>query len=453
MVWKGIWKTQSIIREGYRWRVGSGTRIKVWQDPWLRGEGRRWITTPVDRGDLDMCVKELFEHNTRQWDVEKIQQIFNIDDAKAITGIPLSGNNIDEDKRIWQHSKTGEYTVKSGYRILMETLTDSSHLYVSGNWRALWNLSMPPKMRMMAWRLAREVVPTRDMLQHRHIVVPWECGLCGKHIENSWHLFLSCEVAESCWEEVGLREVIAESCEEQEGFTQWLFMMIEKAPEDRIQIIMAIIWGLWKERNGRVWRNEIKPPIVIARIAMEELESWKKNRHTIPSTVASEECAKWHPPKEGQLKCNVDGACFADINRGGSGMILRDSNGVVRQYMMKSRDGCPEPKEIEALALWDALQQLVQDRRINVTIEMDCQEVVCAMRKEEDDHTEFGIIIDQCRKIFPSSYDIVFGRRSRNEVAHLVARRSYSCTSPTMGLVSPDWLENALSCICHNLEH
>ncbi|CAN1145802.1 Putative ribonuclease H protein At1g65750 [Linum perenne] len=228
-VWKGIWKVRIIIKEGYRWRVGNGARINIWQDPWLRGVGSRWITSDGSVGDSDRKVDELIDPETREWKISLLQSQFNHEDCKAIMEIPLMGDADCVDKIIWPLSKNGFYTVKSGYRLLTETLTNSAHLHVPGNWQALWRLQMPPKMRMMGWILAREVVPTRDMLQHSHILVPWECGLCGQHIENSWHLFINCEVARSCWAEAGLLEKIESSSFDQEGFVQWLFSVIESA--------------------------------------------------------------------------------------------------------------------------------------------------------------------------------------------------------------------------------
>ncbi|CAN1127826.1 Uncharacterized mitochondrial protein AtMg00310 [Linum perenne] len=171
-VWKGIWKARIIIKEGYRWRVGNGARINIGKDPWLRGDGSRWITTDGRIVDLNRKVEELIDHDTRQWKYSLLQSQFNEEDCKAIMSIPLTGDAECANMIIWPFSKNGVYTVKSGYRLLTETLTNSAHLHTLDNWQALWRLQMLPKMRMMAWRLAREVVPTRDMLQNHHILVP-----------------------------------------------------------------------------------------------------------------------------------------------------------------------------------------------------------------------------------------------------------------------------------------
>lgn len=34
--WRSVWSSQSILKEGFRWRVGEGSRINIWRQPWLR---------------------------------------------------------------------------------------------------------------------------------------------------------------------------------------------------------------------------------------------------------------------------------------------------------------------------------------------------------------------------------------------------------------------------------
>lgn len=33
-----IWAYRDVVENGYRWRVGNGNLINVWNDPWLRDE-------------------------------------------------------------------------------------------------------------------------------------------------------------------------------------------------------------------------------------------------------------------------------------------------------------------------------------------------------------------------------------------------------------------------------
>lgn len=45
--WKGIWSAKALVKEGMIWRVGNGTKINVWRDPWIADEEGRFITSPM----------------------------------------------------------------------------------------------------------------------------------------------------------------------------------------------------------------------------------------------------------------------------------------------------------------------------------------------------------------------------------------------------------------------
>lgn len=55
-LWKSLWGAKSLIIEGTIWRVGIGTSIKVWKDPWLPLENGRFLSTAPPRHDNEMVV-------------------------------------------------------------------------------------------------------------------------------------------------------------------------------------------------------------------------------------------------------------------------------------------------------------------------------------------------------------------------------------------------------------
>jgi hypothetical protein len=56
--------------------------------------------------------------NEKVWDREKIESLFNTHVAKCILDIPLL-SMIEEDKLIWVDSMYVEYSVRSGYNLMM----------------------------------------------------------------------------------------------------------------------------------------------------------------------------------------------------------------------------------------------------------------------------------------------------------------------------------------------
>ncbi|CAH9132678.1 unnamed protein product [Cuscuta epithymum] len=44
-IWRSIWSTRALLREGYRWSIGNGERVHVQDQPWLRNPEDPWIHT------------------------------------------------------------------------------------------------------------------------------------------------------------------------------------------------------------------------------------------------------------------------------------------------------------------------------------------------------------------------------------------------------------------------
>jgi hypothetical protein len=103
---------------GCRWSIGNGTSIKVMGEPWLRDKEQAWIPSPQVQGVYNLTVNDLMHPNMKLWDKPKIESIFNSYVAKSILDIPLF-NLIEEDKLIWVDSTHGQYSVRSGYNLMM----------------------------------------------------------------------------------------------------------------------------------------------------------------------------------------------------------------------------------------------------------------------------------------------------------------------------------------------
>ncbi|XP_074373950.1 putative mitochondrial protein AtMg00310 [Apium graveolens] len=62
--WKSIWSSKALLKEGLTWRVGNGSKINIWTDPWLADENGRYVMSdPVE--DLNL-VSELIDHDDKE---------------------------------------------------------------------------------------------------------------------------------------------------------------------------------------------------------------------------------------------------------------------------------------------------------------------------------------------------------------------------------------------------
>jgi len=68
----------------------------------------------------------------------------------------------------------------------------------------VWHKQVPLKVTVFAWRLIRDRLPTKANLAMRGVITADEIVCvsgCG-HVETTGHLFLSCTVFASLWQQV-----------------------------------------------------------------------------------------------------------------------------------------------------------------------------------------------------------------------------------------------------------
>jgi hypothetical protein len=182
-VWRSIHASQVIVRRGLRWRLGNGDSINIRKQPWLRDSNQPFVTTSMIEGREGMKVAELIINNSSTWNHELIQQIFNVRDAHEIAKIPLNLTQ-QEDAPMWRFSKSGMYSVRSAYYQLMETIVDNNHLKENGNWKKLWKLQVPNKVKIFLWRVLRGCLPVRSRLTQKGVQCDNKCPHCVSYEEN-----------------------------------------------------------------------------------------------------------------------------------------------------------------------------------------------------------------------------------------------------------------------------
>lgn len=152
--------------------------------------------------------------------------------------MPVISSN---DTVVWHYSKDGCYTVKSGYRLIMNGICDSTHLRVPGDWWKLWDLRVPPKIKSFLWRAARDCLSTRVKLATRGVHSTSFCVICYDHFENCWHVSLTCPYALRCWRLASLEHAVLEVIDRVEGFTEFVFHVLNNLSEvDRGKFAMVL---------------------------------------------------------------------------------------------------------------------------------------------------------------------------------------------------------------------
>ncbi|CAJ2667228.1 unnamed protein product, partial [Trifolium pratense] len=205
--WRSIWKARQILLRGCRWRIGSGDRIRVMYDPWLRGKGDRWVSSPQGEDVYHLVVKDLLLENYKAWDIAKIRNLFTGRAVDEIIATPLI-SSVKEDKVVWEEERNGCYSVKSGYNLAMKCIVRSDRHHVEGNWNDIWKAQSPHKTRHLLWRLCRGCLPTRVRLRQRYVECELSCPVCNVEVEDDTHVFFECAATRECWAVAGLSQLL-----------------------------------------------------------------------------------------------------------------------------------------------------------------------------------------------------------------------------------------------------
>jgi hypothetical protein len=111
------------------------------------------------------------------WDKNKFVSLFPLEVANHIIDIPLF-DVIEEHKLIWVDSVNGQYSVKSGYSMLLNVTGRDMNEINQDGWTSLWKIHAPPKAKHLLWCICISCLPTRSRLPERCVPCPMGCPLC-----------------------------------------------------------------------------------------------------------------------------------------------------------------------------------------------------------------------------------------------------------------------------------
>ncbi|KAL0301990.1 UNVERIFIED_CONTAM: putative mitochondrial protein [Sesamum radiatum] len=88
LTWRSLLSAKPLMMAGIRWRVSSGSSIKVWASPWIPRPSSFRPITPVATNDPNLLVSTLIDHELGIWRHDKLRGLFFPMDVEAILKIP-----------------------------------------------------------------------------------------------------------------------------------------------------------------------------------------------------------------------------------------------------------------------------------------------------------------------------------------------------------------------------
>lgn len=291
--WRSLLHGLDLVRQGYIWRIGSGSSVNIWRDPWIPRAWSRGVITPRN-GNLLETVDELISPIDGKWDMQLVRDTFMPVDTHLILNIPLRDGM--DDFMAWHYDSKGLHSVKMAYKLHAQLsglngdergTSSSSGIggLIAGDesfWKRIWRMACSSKIKMFVWRLAHDSLAVRANLSRKGMVLDdLRCPMCGHACaRDSAHLFIKCKKVKEVWRALELEcirgrlEATASACEALD--------IIWGLPEQKRMEVFHFMWHWWNNRNKK--RNGEKERLgqVIAHDARidtaECLELWPKKK-------------------------------------------------------------------------------------------------------------------------------------------------------------------------------
>ena len=125
--------------------------------------------------------------NTKSWSNRILHDLFNVESVEAIKKIiiPL---NPRLDKMVWILDPKGTFSVKSVIKANQDQVLEATDVC----WKSLWKLHIHERYKILVWRIATGILPTKVNLALKLGHGDMVCPFCQESDETIEHLFFHC---------------------------------------------------------------------------------------------------------------------------------------------------------------------------------------------------------------------------------------------------------------------
>ncbi|XP_010480729.1 PREDICTED: uncharacterized protein LOC104759515 [Camelina sativa] len=385
--WRSMVSARSLVNKGLIKRVGSGDSISVWSDPWIPAQPPRPALRSGSPIDPTLRVETLIDRSSRSWNLALLSASFKPEDVAIISALPI-GKPDSPDMLGWHLTKTGLYTVKSGYNALRQNQVASAPAFgpnIIPLQAFVWKIRCPPKIRHFLWQAITGCIATTANLRRRGMTCDPECGRCGCPEETINHALFLCPPAWQVWA-LSSFPTSLDLFPTESIYTNMDYLFWRSQRNPSADIFPWILWYIWKARNDKILNNLDSNPLAILQLAEEEAKLWSSAQ---ADTVELPHQIGPHPNTgpivSGLLSANKYGSCFRCFVDGswkvtdqytGRGWYCISPEGESPTMGASNlrRSLSPLHAEVEAL-IW-AMRCMIGADNENVVFLTDCSDLV-----------------------------------------------------------------------------
>jgi hypothetical protein len=187
-----------LVKQGIIWRIGLGSHVNIWRDPWINRAPSRRITLKKGHGRIKW-VSQLMVPGWHEWNEQLLNEYMYPHDVAEVMKIRLS-ERVQSDHIAWFYEKSGIFTVRSTYKLpvsiekgLGERAGSSARTDGSRPMFAdIWEANVPANVHIFAWCLTHEGLATQVNRHARKMDTEAKCQIFGKQNETDHHAVVRC---------------------------------------------------------------------------------------------------------------------------------------------------------------------------------------------------------------------------------------------------------------------
>uniref|UniRef100_A0A2N9HMH7 Reverse transcriptase zinc-binding domain-containing protein n=1 Tax=Fagus sylvatica TaxID=28930 RepID=A0A2N9HMH7_FAGSY len=346
-----------------------------------------------------MSVATLIDVTTNSWNLTLLSELFDANSVEAILKIILPASP-KEDRLIRVVDSKGKFLVKSAFKLSQSPVVTDAMV----DWSALWKLKIHDHLKMLIWRIASGILPTKQNLVQRLGFGDSKCPLCQTEDESLEHLFFKCSLSRAIW--FGACEAIQSD------------LISPSTCQDFIKFICDLPLPTSTPLRGNM--SSINASIMFA-LTLDCIWSVRNKAHEVSPLHSDQPVGFWSNPPEDFIKLNVDAALSP--TKATIAVIARNSMGSIIKAWAKEVP-LLDPMVVEAMAIVWALELALSEKFAKVIVESDAKMCI------DDLYYPTDADCWKIRNFSVCSIDLIFGFvscnvqwvcREGNQVAHALA--------------------------------
>ncbi|KAJ0096619.1 hypothetical protein Patl1_27305 [Pistacia atlantica] len=424
---------RSVLESGLMWRIGDGSKVRIWQDKWLPSASSFKIQSQCLGMDPEAKVATLIDPQSKSWKLDLLKDLFSESEVNIICRIPISIFN-RPDKIVWRCSQNGLFSVKSAYHLQVESQISSRGQSSSAandnkKWKKLWKLPITNAEKLFLWKACQDILPTKCNLVKKRVIEEPFCTSCCLEEEDVLHALWGCVAAKDIWSSCS--RIFQKMNNNFTDFRELVMVLLSKLEEKYLAEFGVVVSKIWQRRNEFTFKHYFSTPSQLIHHATQELDilnsliqsKTSPNAHPLNSDPSS---PRWQPPPEGIFKVNWDASVGKENGTIGVGIAIRDWQGRFLATMRMKKTMLPDAHVAESFTALQAVILAVDIGINQIILEGDALQVVNDLLRDEENWGQAGLISMDTKVLSRNflTFSVHHVKRASNVIAHTLAKNA-----------------------------